>query len=492
MDTKSEFESTETPEVPVWDDNSLDPLKWSPKKKNLILAVMCYMSFLTDFLAGIGVPMMLPQSKEWGISLVDAARSMTGNTFTQGIGSLIAVPFAQRYGYLPVMFWSTLATVLLTMVCAVVPTWIGFVAVRILQGFFSTAAQVLGLTIIQEIYFFEEKVSKINIWGWSVLVGPYAGPFISSFMLRSLTWREAFWMFSGFVAVGLIAIIVMMEETAYDRETPTNNPDRPAGHWKRKMYSLIGITGSRMKGRKTLLQGSMEVWRVFIQPQFLLVWLFHGLTYCWSVGINGTLVTFITPPVSKGGYGFDTTALGLIYLSPIIAVITGEILGHFINESLQQRTIRRLKGRFSPESRLIALVPSVLSMCFGISLLGWALWLHWHWFAVALFWAIFVCAAMCSTVVISAYLLDCFPNDSVPVAALLNFTRVMFGFLVPIFQKDWSSAVGASWSFTTQGIICVVVYGLVVVVQLKGAEWRKKTDMCPDEIIVKRVDSIES
>lgn len=99
---------------------------------------------------------------------------------------------------------------------------------------------------------------------------------------------------------------------------------------------------------------------------------------------------------------------------------------------------------------------------------------------------------MCSTVVISAYLLDCFPNDSVPVAALLNFTRVMFGFLVPIFQKDWSSAVGASWSFTTQGIICVVVYGLVVVVQLKGAEWRKKTDMCPDEIIVKRVDSIES
>lgn len=240
---------------------------------------MCYMSFLTDFLAGIGVPMMLPQSKEWGISLVDAARSMTGNTFTQGIGSLIAVPFAQRYGYLPVMFWSTLATVLLTMVCAVVPTWIGFVAVRILQGFFSTAAQVLGLTIIQEIYFFEEKVSKINIWGWSVLVGPYAGPFISSFMLRSLTWREAFWMFSGFVAVGLIAIIVMMEETAYDRETPTNNPDRPAGHWKRKMYSLIGITGSRMKGRKTLLQGSMEVWRVFIQPQFLLVWLFHGLTY---------------------------------------------------------------------------------------------------------------------------------------------------------------------------------------------------------------------
>lgn len=94
--------------------------------------------------------MMVPQSLEWGVGLVDVSRSMTGNTFTQGIGSLFAVPFAQRFGYLPVMFWSTLLTVLFTMACAVVPTWIGFIAVRILQGFFSTAAQVLGLTIIQE------------------------------------------------------------------------------------------------------------------------------------------------------------------------------------------------------------------------------------------------------------------------------------------------------------------------------------------------------
>jgi MFS family permease len=36
------------------------------------------------------------------------------------------------------------------MVCAVVDGWIGFIAVRILQGFFSACAQALGLTLIQE------------------------------------------------------------------------------------------------------------------------------------------------------------------------------------------------------------------------------------------------------------------------------------------------------------------------------------------------------
>jgi MFS family permease len=52
---------------------------------------------------------------------------------------------------MPVMFWSGLATWVLTMICAVVPGWIGYIAVRVLQGFFAAPAQVLGLTLIQEV-----------------------------------------------------------------------------------------------------------------------------------------------------------------------------------------------------------------------------------------------------------------------------------------------------------------------------------------------------
>ncbi|KAF8533324.1 major facilitator superfamily domain-containing protein [Trichophaea hybrida] len=464
--------------------NSLDPLRWSSRKKHLILAAMCYMSFLTDFLAGIGVPMMVSQSEEWNVSLVDISRSLTGNTFTQGIGSLIAVPFARRFGYLPVMFWSTLLTVFFTMGCAVMPTWIGFIAVRILQGFFSTTAQVLGLTIIQEMFFFEEHVGKINIWGWSFLVGPYFGPFISSFILRSLTWRQSFWFFSGLVAVGFLSVIFIMDETAYDREMPENNPPRPRGYWNYKIQSLTGVMGKKTKGRTSLLQASIELYRVFSQPHFFCLFLFHGITYCWTVGINGTLITFLVPSVSKGGYGFDTVDVGLIYLAPIVAIIAGELFGHFVNEEIQTRTIRTQKGRFIPEHRLLALIPATFLMGVGVSLLGWALGKHWHWLSVAIFWGIFVFATMCSTVVISAYLLDSFPNDSIAVAALLNFTRVLFGFLVPIFQNPWAEKVGAEWSLSTQGTICVVAYGLVLVVQMWGREWRVRAEMCPDEITV--------
>ena len=155
-----------------------------------------------------------------------------------------------------------------------------------------------------------------------------------------------------------------------------------------------------------------------------------------------------------------------------------------MNERIQSGIIKRYKGQFVPEDRLIALVPATVFMGVGVSLLGWALGLHWHWATVAVFWGTFVFAAMCSTVVISAYLLDSFPYDSLAVAALLNFTRVLFGFLVPIFQKQWAEGVGANWSLTTQGFICVAAYGLVLLVQRRGATWRAAAKMCPGEISV--------
>jgi len=37
-------------------------------------------------------------------------------------------------------------------------------AARILNGFFSTIMQVVGLIFINDIFFFHEKARKINIW----------------------------------------------------------------------------------------------------------------------------------------------------------------------------------------------------------------------------------------------------------------------------------------------------------------------------------------
>lgn len=59
------------------------------------------------------------------------------------------------------------------------------------------------------------------------------------------------------------------------------------------------------------------------------VWLCMQLSNERSVGINGSLIAFLVRPVPEG-YGFNGNAVGLIYFAPMIAVVCGELFGHFV------------------------------------------------------------------------------------------------------------------------------------------------------------------
>jgi len=337
--------------------------------------------------------------------------------------------------------------------------------------------------VIQNIFYFEEHARKVGFWGWAITIGPYFGPFLSALILAGLTWRQSFGVVSGILAIGFLLIIFVMDETFYDRDNLENNPPRIEGYWRHKVYSLSGVMGYRAKNRPSLWDGAVAIAMVFVKPHLLTIFFYHGMTFMWSVGINGSLIDFLVAAPSAGGYGFSSVEVGLMYLSPIIAVVLGEGFGHFFNDSLQARSIRKNRGVFVPEDRLWATYLATAIMVVGIVLLGVSLEHHWPWIAIAVFWCLFVFAVMTSTVVVSAYELDCFPTSSAQASALLNFTRVLFGFLVPLFQTEWADAVGATWSFATQGIICAVAFFVFIpVVQKFGRHWRSKTNMSPDFI----------
>lgn len=136
------------------------------------------------------------------------------------------------------------------------------------------------LTLIS--FYFEEHARKIGIWGWSILIGPYFGPFLSSMILHNIHWRESFWIVVGIVGFGLLLVIFLMEETTYDRVVPENNPPQPEGCFKRKLFALVGITGHRMKGRPSLCQGTWELIMVFVKPQFYMLCKFQKDTFIYT------------------------------------------------------------------------------------------------------------------------------------------------------------------------------------------------------------------
>jgi MFS family permease len=129
-------------------------------------------------------------------------------------------------------------------------TYAGFTACRTLQGFFNTAPQVIGLTIIHDMFFFHERTRKINFWAFSFLIGPYLGPFIAGFLIQKINWRQDFGVLAAFHGFAIILIILVGDETVYDREHPENNVKVTGVIGKIEL--LTGIAGFRAKGRPTL------------------------------------------------------------------------------------------------------------------------------------------------------------------------------------------------------------------------------------------------
>lgn len=112
---------------------------------------------------------------------------------------------------------------------------------------------------------------------WHTGTGPYFGPFLSAFVVQAISWRPASYIVSGIVAFGLVLVVLLMDETTYDRQCPDNNPQRPARYWPRKIQSLAGVTGHRAKNRPTIVEGALEIFSVLIKPQFLCLCKFFSI-----------------------------------------------------------------------------------------------------------------------------------------------------------------------------------------------------------------------
>lgn len=70
-----------------------------------------------------------------------------------GIGGLVAAPFTQRYGRLPVLWWSMFMSLCMTLFATLAPNNTSFIVARCLMGLFTTAPQCIGLSLIRDMYF---------------------------------------------------------------------------------------------------------------------------------------------------------------------------------------------------------------------------------------------------------------------------------------------------------------------------------------------------
>jgi hypothetical protein len=82
--------------------------------------------------------------------------------------------------------------------------------------------------------------------------------------------------------------------------------------------------------------------------------------------------------------------------------------------------------------------------------------------ATSVSWGLYVFGIMITTVALNSYCLDSYPEASGEVAAWLNFSRTIGGFIVSYFQVTWAEAEGTKLSFGIQAAVCAAALLFIV------------------------------
>ncbi|KAI9730962.1 MAG: hypothetical protein M1818_008037 [Claussenomyces sp. TS43310] len=442
-----------------------DPLNWSVFKKHLFLFIIAITAFLSDYGSSTGAITNLVQPKTWPYPETVINHALVGNLFMLGAGGIFVVAFSAYFGRLPVLFWFSVLAFVTAAWSAGARSLESFEAARILHGFFATVSQSGGLMFIKDMFFFHEHPRKINIWSSFIVISPYLGPFVASFVTWKTTWRWCYWILTILWGIALLLILSFMDETYYDRKIPRDQqPQR-----KSRLLRIIGLEQWQSRHqRNTFWQAMSRPAIAITKIPVVLVSLYYVFTFGWVIGLNAATGLFL-----KTVYHFGSVGSALYFLAPMVATGLGEITGHFIFDWAALIYMKRHNGRLDPEARLLPVWFATPIMVLGMVLLGFSLQNAWHYMVTAVVWGLFVYGIIICTTAINSYLLDAYPEASGEVAAWINFGRTLGGFIITYEEVPWTESMGTKNALGIQASIVAAAFFLIVILQFYGQRLRK-------------------
>ncbi|KAE8159856.1 putative MFS transporter [Aspergillus tamarii] len=441
-------------------DTPNDPLNWPSRKKWFAVAIVAYIALLADYTGGTAIITVIPQSIQWELAQATVQRAVVGNLFTIGACGLFVVPLAHYFGRLPVTLFFQCVMVGTCAWSAAATSFPSYLAARIINGFFCSVGQGGALMWIKDLFFFHEHPKVINYVEFSIIMSPYLGPLITSFIVSGVSWRWAFWLCTIMSGVGLI-LILLLDESLFDRKHP---PSSRGSYISR----LTGAHQAKNWKHKSLIQCLTLPVIAITKIPVLTILVYYFLNFAWVIGVNTTIGIWLT-----NIYGFSTRGIGYFYFFGIIGVLLGWFAGHFLHDAVGQYYIKRHGGRLDPEARLIITYPATIICCVSLIILGLAFQYHWHYMVIAVFAATQCIGVMIVTTAINAYLLDSYPEGSGVVGAWVTASRNWAGFMATYIQIDWVTRIGPAKALGIQAAITFVSVFFMVFLQMYGKRLRQ-------------------
>lgn len=190
------------------------------------------------------------------------------------------------------------ASILVLLICSIataVSTNIHmFIAFRLLAAVEVTFYQVIGQTIIADVFSREVRGTAIGVWMIGPVAGPSLGALIGGVIISFTTWRVIFYVQTALVALGLVLSLLFVPsiaQTEYEEVKPS------VGYWAKVQWKIVARVAAMMCTPSVLLG-------VRTSSESVLQMKLMGVAgYCrWSPQFRAVLVPRVASPSDQPSF----------------------------------------------------------------------------------------------------------------------------------------------------------------------------------------------
>ncbi|MCU1580252.1 MAG: rane transport protein [Rhodoglobus sp.] len=262
----------------------------STARRVIYIAVLGALTAVAPLTVDLYLPAFPALAGEFGVSSSAVQLTLTGTLLGLGLGQLVIGPLSDAFGRRWPLVISVAVHVLASLSIVAVTDIGSMTVLRIVQGAASSGGIVIATASIRDLYTGRRMSQILAQLALVSGLGPVLAPSIGALILQVTHWRGMFLWLSGFSAVLLVVVLIVIKETLPDEHRSEGRSLSIAfSRYSRLLRDreFVGLTlvGSLMKGG----QFAYIAWSSFVfQSHFGLD--AGAFAFVFAVNAIGTIV----------------------------------------------------------------------------------------------------------------------------------------------------------------------------------------------------------
>ncbi|ROW02151.1 hypothetical protein VSDG_02361 [Cytospora chrysosperma] len=484
-------------------------------EKRLIVLGASLAAFFSPLTAQIYFPALNILQQDFHVTSSQINLTVTTYMILQGISPAFIGGFADSAGRRPAYIICFVIYIGANIGVALCQTYAQLMVLRCVQSAGSASTVALCQAVVADTITSSERGQYIGITVLPIVLAPSLGPVLGGILSQYLGWRWIFWFLTIIAAVTLVFILLFFPETCRKIVGDGSIRAHPA---YRTLWQMVKDSNRRRQARKSNNPDALQ--RIttatsstsrpkltinFGNPFNSITILFEPLLglllgYSAIVFAGFYAIATVMPSQFSRLYGFDDIKVGLMYLpmaggSVVAAFIVGPTINWNYRRHAKRVGISLTKGsqddlsNFPVERARIEIGMPLLaiSTCVLFSW-GWALEYNAPVAVPCVLLFLMGVGMIGFNNAVMVLVTDMYRTKAGAATAANNLTRCLIGAAFTAAISPMIESIGAGWSFTILGFLCLAGAPLLLVIMKNGIKWRRNIKEKEDRKKAKAVE----